>query len=77
MMVAWVWQRAGLKPHRIERYMASDNPDFELKGGRYYRRQWQDRIELIQGLDGGLFVDAKILLHVGGLHVQPNSRRTV
>src|SRR5208337_1795473 len=29
MMVARVWQRAGLKPHRIERYMASDDPDFE------------------------------------------------
>src|ERR1700726_4254921 len=31
MMVARVWRRAGLKPHRIERYMASDDPDFELK----------------------------------------------
>jgi hypothetical protein len=31
MMVARVWQRAGHKPHRIERYMASDDPDFELK----------------------------------------------
>src|SRR5271156_5910912 len=31
MMVARVWQRAGLKPHRLERYMASDDPDFELK----------------------------------------------
>src|SRR5450756_220752 len=31
MMVARVWQRAGLKPHRIERYLASDDPDFELK----------------------------------------------
>jgi transposase len=31
MMVARVWQRAGLKPHRIERYMASDDPNFELK----------------------------------------------
>jgi transposase len=31
MMVARVWQRAGLKPHRIERYMASDAPDFETK----------------------------------------------
>jgi len=31
MMVARVWQRAGLKPHRIERYMASDDPDFEFK----------------------------------------------
>jgi transposase len=31
MMVARVWQRAGLKPQRIERYMASDDPNFELK----------------------------------------------
>ena len=31
MMVARVWQRAGLKPHRIERYMVSDDPDFETK----------------------------------------------
>jgi len=31
MTVARVWQRAGLPPHRIERYMASDDPDFESK----------------------------------------------
>src|SRR6202158_2234453 len=31
MMVARVWRRAGLKPHRIERYMASDAPAFETK----------------------------------------------
>jgi hypothetical protein len=31
MMVARVWSRAGLKPHRLERYMASDDPDFETK----------------------------------------------
>src|SRR5277367_518457 len=31
MMVARVWQRAGLRPHRLERYMASDDPDFETK----------------------------------------------
>ena len=31
MMVARVWQRAGLRPHRIARYMASDDPDFETK----------------------------------------------
>jgi transposase len=29
--VAKIWARAGLKPHRIERYMASDDPDFERK----------------------------------------------
>jgi transposase len=25
------WNEAGLKPHRLERYMASDDPDFESK----------------------------------------------
>lgn len=31
MLVAEVWKRANLKPHRIKRYMASDDPDFEEK----------------------------------------------
>src|SRR5512135_3120348 len=31
MMVARVWARAGLRPHRMERYMASNDPDFEAK----------------------------------------------
>src|SRR5215831_7684377 len=31
MMVARVWKRAGLRPHRLERYMASNDPDFESK----------------------------------------------
>src|ERR1700736_5781231 len=39
MMLARVWRRAGVKPHRIERYMASDDPDFEAQAaeiiGRY------------------------------------------
>lgn len=26
-----IWQKAGVKPHRLERYMASDDPDFETK----------------------------------------------
>lgn len=26
-----VWQRAGLQPHRLERYVTSDDPDFEAK----------------------------------------------
>ncbi len=26
-----VWHKAGLKPHRLERYMASDDPEFERK----------------------------------------------
>jgi len=33
MMVARVWRKHGLKPHRIERYMASNDPDFEAKAG--------------------------------------------
>ena len=31
MMVARVWKRARLRPHRLERYMASDHPHFEKK----------------------------------------------
>jgi len=31
MRVARVWARAGIKPHRIERYMTSNDPDFEAK----------------------------------------------
>jgi len=31
MMVARVWKRAGLRPHRLERYMASNDPQFEHK----------------------------------------------
>lgn len=31
MMVARVWMRAGLKPDRMQRYMASDDPEFEKK----------------------------------------------
>jgi len=30
-MVATVWQRARLKPHRLDRYMRSTDPDFEPK----------------------------------------------
>ena len=26
-----VWKRAGLQPHRLERYLTSDDPDFETK----------------------------------------------
>ncbi len=26
-----IWRQAGIKPHRLERYMASDDPDFETK----------------------------------------------
>jgi transposase len=31
MLVARVWRRAGLQPHRFERYRLSDDPDFEQK----------------------------------------------
>ena len=31
MMVARIWAKHGLKPHRLERYMASEDPDFEAK----------------------------------------------
>src|ERR1700736_234604 len=31
MLVARAWKRANLKPHRIARYMASNDPDFESK----------------------------------------------
>ena len=31
MTVARVWARAGIKPHRLERYTVSNDPDFETK----------------------------------------------
>ena len=31
MMVARVWKKHGLQPHRMERYMASNDPNFEDK----------------------------------------------
>ncbi len=31
MMVARVWQKHRMQPHRVQRYMASDDPDFESK----------------------------------------------
>ena len=31
VLVARVWRRAGLQPHRLERYMRSDDPHFEEK----------------------------------------------
>ena len=31
MTVHRIWQRAGLQPHRLERYVASPDPDFEQK----------------------------------------------
>src|SRR5882724_6292872 len=37
-----VWQEAGLKPHRLERYMASDDPEFEVKAADI-RAQYRHR----------------------------------
>lgn len=34
MMIARVWRKHGLRPHRIERYMASNDPDFENKAAQ-------------------------------------------
>jgi hypothetical protein len=31
MMVARIWAKHGLKPQRLDRYMASNDPDFETK----------------------------------------------
>jgi len=31
MMLARTWRKHGLQPHRVERYMASNDPDFESK----------------------------------------------
>ena len=31
MLVARIWRRAGIQPHRFERYMLSDDPHFEEK----------------------------------------------
>ena len=31
MMVARTWKKHGFQPHRIKRYKASDDPDFETK----------------------------------------------
>jgi transposase len=30
-LVHRIWQEAGIKPHRLERYMASNDPEFETK----------------------------------------------
>lgn len=29
MMIARVWRKHGLKPHRLDRYMTTNDPDFE------------------------------------------------
>jgi transposase len=32
-----VWKESGLKPHRIERYLASHDPDFRIESRRHHR----------------------------------------
>jgi transposase len=32
MMVVRIWRKHALQPHRLEGYLASDDPDFETKG---------------------------------------------
>ena len=32
IMVARVWSKHPMQPHRLERYMSSNDPDFEQKG---------------------------------------------
>ena len=39
-MVHRVWQEAGLKPHRLERYLTSDDPDFERKAADVIGLYW-------------------------------------
>ena len=38
-LVGKAWRRAGLQPHRFERYMESDDHDFESKAADFARRQ--------------------------------------
>jgi transposase len=33
-LIRQIWQEAELKPHRLDRYMASDDPQFELKAAQ-------------------------------------------
>jgi len=46
-LIARIWKEADLKPHRLERYMASDDPQFEQKAaaiiGLYLNRRTMRR----------------------------------
>jgi transposase len=42
-----VWKEAGLKPHRIERYLASDDPDFESKAADIIERTPAREVHII------------------------------
>jgi hypothetical protein len=35
-LIARIWHEAELKPHRLERYMASNDPQFEKGGGHHW-----------------------------------------
>ena len=59
--VSRVWRKAGLQPHRLRRYMASNDPDFEAKAadiiGLYLNPPnaavfWVDEKSAIQALTG-------------------------
>jgi len=41
-MVARVWRKHGLRPHRIERYMASNDPDFEKNAILIFKHAFSD-----------------------------------
>jgi hypothetical protein len=51
-MIARIWQRDGLKPYRMERYMASDYSDFERKAanvvGLYVDRPAQTAMRFLK-----------------------------
>jgi hypothetical protein len=38
-----IWSRNRVKPHRLERYMASDDPDFEKKAAEIIALTWSRR----------------------------------
>jgi hypothetical protein len=47
MMVARVWRKIGLKPHRIVCYMAWNDPDFEKKAADISSHQPEPRPALV------------------------------
>ena len=44
MMVARVWSKHRLQPHRLERYMSSNDPNFEEKASRNHRAVPETRL---------------------------------
>ena len=41
-----VWKEAGLKPHRLERYLASDDPEFESKAADILAKKYHPQLGL-------------------------------